>query len=1065
MDFSISGFPDRHSSVLATDVTMSDSDVQPIPIMPTPPTTILEGRSEAVVGLFGRSTTLAPGSSMQGAVKINGNIKAHPSGCKLSLTKVKKSNIRKLKLTELEDLKSAIDKLGVTKSNMSPELIQRLTTFTNKILQLELPLYRPEIHLLLAYVNNIAKECSESDQPDIWSIKSSLVKIVHAYPAFLASHHPGVFQLADYLLAHGFIKDKENMLISSYGVRKFVLEMTGREPVPPVSHFIQHTLPLVGNRQYIRLLIDEPGLFFDNKSNDYFNYWNLFIELHYSCLHNDLRDKVFADVEQWSKLPDAFFIGNMNCFKQFICAQFDTFCKGSTAKFEEGVMNRCPVVKSLYRLIDRPSLAATLRNVLMDYFASLTERQSQFFSVLCFVNAPALFELLLDTPSGHGVLQSAVDWRCSANRTVFHCDLDNSNVLAVISVRLLEQVAHRYPEVLNVRDDEGRTVLESFFYFRGHFLQSLDGSGLQRLVDGTMDGGIEPCHFVALLNQVYSSEGFHAWLAMQILNTPNLIRGGLESISLTLLVNDFVRDFFCAVVSEQGEALLHKLQSLPFGSKARITLAQHFPVHLRPLLFADPFSPGNWSVWRSEVIPFEFQPMFPCSTAMVDLPWSDFLCEAKACFSAPVRPVLLHQWQQYQTIPVADELPLFTQVLPSGLSGVYGRSCFVHDPDSATTLRLKLRKKMAGGAAEPWDEMACEPGKLRCLRAWQADGVLALQTRFPKPLGLFRIKDFQQWLTESPLSHEHQQALWESVAIENDGSVLAYAYQTEMHEHYHHYPYETEGEGLSVDLSLESLRIAANDLGLLLGCGLAATVLPMYHADQRNFVLLSQLIDYPCPGVLGSWNHEASNYPNVSPAVGVRDYAEIMPLTAIPIALNRIKEETPENRHIMNMEQIAREYFSLILLLPRVLERELDYQNRDFVVRLQRIINRVSCIFFAGALGLAEDEISECLEKFGVTEELARVISFWCETGEHPRWVDHFRSACLPEEVYPKAFSCHIHIDSELARTVTDRGFYKTTHSKGLNLGPPNGIFPLLPLNKLLAMVFNLYVHKSTARN
>ena len=1061
MDLPISGFPDRCNSIL--DVTASDADVQPRPLMSAPATASQRRSSAAAVGLCKRSATPVSGSSIHGAAKIDSNITASPSGCILSLSKVEKSNIRKLKLLELEDLKSAIDELGVTEATMSPALIQQLTTFTNKILQLELPLYRPEIHRLLAYVNNIAGECSGSDQPDFWSIKSSLAKIVHAYPGFLTSHRPGVFQLADHLLAHGFLKDMESTLISNYGVRKFVLEMTGHDPVPPVSRFIQHTMPLMKNRQYTQLLIDEPGLFFDNNCDDYFDYWNLFIELHYSSFHADLRDKVFADVDRWYKLPDAFFITNMARCKQFITAQLDLFCQGSTASFEQSLMSRCPVMKALHQLIDRPGLKAILTDVLMDYFASLTEQQRPFFSVLCFVNAPALFERLFDTPSGFSLLQSAVGWRSSDNRTVFHCGLDNMDLLTVISEGLLELVTDCYPEVLKVRDDEGRTVLESFFYFRGYFPQSTDVSGLQRLVEGAVDGGIEPCHLVALLNRVYWSEGFHAWLAMHILGKPSLIRGGLESITSTSLVNDFVQDFFRAVVSEQGEALLHKLRPLPFGSKARITLAQYFPVHLRPLLFADPFSPGSWSAWSSEVMPFEFQPV-SCSMAMVELPWSDFLREAKACFSAPARPALLDQWQHYQTIPAADELPLFTQVLPSGPSGVYGRSCFFHDPHSATTLRLKLRKKMAGGEAESWDEMACEPGKLRCLRAWQANGVLALQTRFPKPLGLFRINDFQRWLTDSPLSHEHQQALREAVTIENDGAVLAYAYQTEMHEHYHHYPYETEGEGLSVELSLESLQIAANDLGLLLGCGLAATVLPMYHADQRFFVLLSQLIGYPCPGVLGSWNHEASNYPNVSPAVGIRDYADIMPLTATPIALNRIAEETPENRQIMNMEQIAREYFSLILLLPRVLERELDYQNRDFVVRLQRIINRMSCTFFAGALGLAEDTISECLETFGVTEELARVISFWCETGEHPRWVDHFRSARLPEEVYPKSSPGHIHIDSELALTVTDRGFYKTTHSQGLNLGPPNGIFPLLPLNKLLTMVFNLYVHKSTAR-
>ena len=42
--------------------------------------------------------------------------------------------------------------------------------------------------------------------------------------------------------------------------------------------------------------------------------------------------------------------------------------------------------------------------------------------------------------------------------------------------------------------------------------------------------------------------------------------------------------------------------------------------------------------------------------------------------------------------------------------------------------------------------MASEPYKLKCLKTWQAEGVLPLQTHFPTPLGLFRVSDFVQWL-------------------------------------------------------------------------------------------------------------------------------------------------------------------------------------------------------------------------------------------------------------------------------------------------------------------------------
>ena len=1061
MDCSVSGFSVGKFSSIVSGVTNNGWDVQPGDVKPACQKKLMRGNEAdaPTAGLLQRSVTAGSVSSIQSVAYAGTITNTDSSGCLLHLGE-RADNTKKLQPVELLTLKESVGKLGGAEPQMSPELIRNLINFADYILQLELPLYRSEIHYLLIHVNNIVRECSESDQPDVWSIKSSLKKIENLYPAFLASHRPGVFQLADHLMANGFIINIQSSLVGNYGVRKFIDKIMGQHPEISVSRFSQHVMPLIDNEEFKQLIADYPWKILLNRDDEVFQLWGIIVDNSFPKLRTQLLDKVFAEVFYWYNFPDALFIRYPDRFEQSLTAELDKYCKLPVADFEKGVSDICSGFKVFSELSERPGLAVASTNFLVDYFSSLTERQRQFFSVLLFVQDLGFFERLLDVPLGQSLLESVIGWRSSANATVFHHGFDGIELLKDIPAALLEQVVHHYPEVLHARDKMGRTPLESVFYYAGNFRPSVNGTSIQRLVAATTDSAIDPCHVIALLNQVGSDWGFHAWLALHILGKPNLIRGGPEAVDNALLANDVARNFLRVALS--GEKLLHELRSLPFSSTARITIAEQFPVHLRPQLFADPFSPGNWHVWTKELVPFDHAERPKSSPESEGLPWRNFLHEAKVCFTAPSRPELLHQWQQCQSIPAVDQLLPFVQPLPSGQSGVYGRSCFFHDPDSATTLRLKLRKKMADGVAESWAEMASEPDKLSCLRVWQTFGVLALQTRFPKPLGLFRIDNFQQWLARSPLSPGDQQALWDSVAIEDDGSVLTYAYQTGIQEHYHRYPYETEGEGLSVELSLESLQIAANDLGLLLGCGLAATVLPMYHADKRQFVLLAQLIDQPCPGVLGSWNAEATDYPNVSPGVGVRDYADIMPLTEIPIALDNRTEETPENRHIMHMEQIAREYFSLILLLPRVLEREMDFMNPDFILRFQRIIDRMSCTFFAGALGLAEEDISRCLEKYDVTEELARVISYWCETGEHPRWVGHYRSGKLAPQAYAKLHRSELRVDNEFAGTVTDRGFYKTTHSKGLNLGAPNGVLPLLPLNKLLTMVFNLYIHKNT---
>ncbi len=1081
MDCSISS-PLGVNNSAATSASTANFTVQGAPVASflTSDKSSTADKTADKTGLLERSLTANPGESKQivpdkadvdktDVDKTGIDKKVHVSGCVLSLTEGNYNNIKKLRLVELPSLKDDIGMLDASRAKMPLPLVQRLMVFTNDILQLELPLCRHEIHLLLAHTRHIIELCSGPNEPDLSAIKSSLKKIECLYPAFLESHHPGVFQLADLLLTNGFIKYEESRLVSNYGVKTFVFKLVRHLPTLPVSQFIQHTQPLLGNAEFLQLLTSDPALFFANGSDDYFQYWLTMIELHYPHSLSKLTDKIFAAIGRWYELPEAFFIHNFARFKQIVTAEFDKRCKVAAAEFDYQLQDSSCLMLVLHRLCTMPKLLTPLNDLLVDYFAALNERQRQFFSVLFLVDVPDLFEQLLNTSIGQSLLQSVSCWRSGSNETAFHCGLGDRFVFKAISSGLLTRVAERYPAILSTRDNNGKTVLESFFYALDHAGKRFDNTNLKHLVTRTADGGIEPCHVLALLDQVVSLNGHHAALALHILANPRVILGGLPAIATVPLGSVFAEEFrliaLCAQDCVKEADLLKRLQLLPFGSAARIAIARQFPIYLRAWLFADPFSHSNRPIWESEVVPFVDESVSPGSSLMVELPWSDLLLEAKVCFSPPTNATLLQQWRQYQDIPATAGLPPFVRTLPTGSCGIYGRSCYFHDPDNGTTLRFKLRKKMIGDVPEPWEELASEPGKLRCLRAWQTAGTLALQTRFPEPLGLFRIRHFRMWLLESRLDQQQREALRESVVIEADGSVLAYAYQTKIQEHYHRYPYETEGEGLSVAQSLASLQVAANDLGMLLGCGLASTMLPMYHAEQRFFVLLSQLINCPCPGTLGSWNSDASNYPNVSPTVGIRDYAGIVPLAEMPINLERNAKDTPDNRQIMGMEQIAREYFSLIILLPRVLAREMDYQNPDFVVRLQGIINKMSCTFFAGAFGLAEERISECLETFGVTGELARVISFWCETGEHPAWVDHYRAALLPTEVYSGSAPLPMHFPNDHVNTLTDRGFCKTTHSKGLNLGAPNGIFPLLPLNKLLTMVFNLYVHKDTARS
>ena len=576
MDYPISGFSVENHSATVAKVTDNDRGGQHDDVHPALPRESSRGNDAATVGLQQRAVTADPASSMQGVTNIIPN--ADPSGCLVRLVP-RADNTKKMQLVELVNFKESLDELCVLKQPMPPELSRQLLNFVSNIVELELPLCRPEVPDLIEHVNEI-RVCLESDQPNVWSIKSSLTSIEDSYPAFLESRHPVFFQLADILLAHGFIKHEEKRLIGSYGVEKFIRNMMRRRPEVPVSRFRQHITPLVDNAELKRLWVDKPGIFLSNKNDAYFQFWEIFVEINVAESPAQLVDKVFADFYYWICYPDALFIRYLDRFKQTLTANLDKYCKGSVADFEKGVRFRCDGLRQLDKLLERSCLEVPLSDFLVDYFSSLTEQQRQFFSVLLFANDPQLFERLLDTPLGQPLLENIISWRSKNNATVFHSGFEAINSHPFISVALLEQVMHHCPEMLNARDSMNRTVLESFFYFDRYFEQSLDDSGLQRLVKETKDGGIDPCHVVALLNKVDSSEGFHAWLALHILSKPNLIRGGPGAIDTALLANDFARNFLSIVLS--GEELHQQLQSLPFSKKAREIITRQFPVHLWP---------------------------------------------------------------------------------------------------------------------------------------------------------------------------------------------------------------------------------------------------------------------------------------------------------------------------------------------------------------------------------------------------------------------------------------------------------------------------------------------------
>ena len=550
-------------------------------------------------------------------------------------------------------------------------------------------------------------------------------------------------------------------------------------------------------------------------------------------------------------------------------------------------------------------------------------------------------KFLLDYPLDRDCLK---EWRSEHNDTVLHLgsfeypkQLLKPEALKSYQKRLLDEGV--LSPLLAVRNNKGQTPLESCLFISECVdkYHSAEGSVFSLILEQSLQSGHFPNQRACqqLLNQLAPDNGFPLMVLCRLTKAEcgpsHLSLEGTSPLAAWCL--NLLEKHQPLQSSEKQRAFLSTLQNAGFSDIAKKTIAAAFPPSVRAAIVPPRLSRENRAVWESEVMPLT-KKHNPFGGDVIQLPWTEHLKWAALSYEPGNSPVVLAQWQKaLEQIPAIEQLSQFSLAIPAGSRGVYGRSCYFQDVDTGQYLRLKFRKKGAS-QPEPWQEFASEPYKLQCLRDLQQSHQLPLQTHFPEPAGLYRIPGFKSWLTRTDLSRGDQIKLLESTHLEEDGSVLGYAYTTEAAEQYHHYPYETTGEGLSKTLSLESLHIAANDLGLLAGAGLAATVLPMYHAIDRLFVMLTQLDSEPCPGVLGYWNGKATSYPNISPGVGLRDYADVTPFKDMPAVLQTELPDAPQYRRASSMEQVAREFMSLILLYARTISNELNHNDSDAVQQI-----------------------------------------------------------------------------------------------------------------------------------
>ena len=709
------------------------------------------------------------------------------------------------------------------------------------------------------------------------------------------------------------------------------------------------------------------------------------------------------------------------------------------------------------------------KTLLKKILANLREEQRNKFLLVTFLSKCwSMTKIMLELSVNACEL---LRWRDEQGRTILHYDVIDRSFFSNLACHYLEGLMKHadVSRLLTARDANDKTALESYFTasltYKSCLYNELPQSAFVPLLEKTLALSGLPKHCDDLLSELTEKSGFQSWLLIRLvqegLNPETLAVKKYNEPPSTRFAQNFKR-LLCQYkplkTTDQQVSFLEKASGLGFIESAALAMVTAFPVHVRKAFMGSPFSKENQTIWESEVLPLPVNYRAGCATTK-KLPWTPWLTRAFLCYEPTKEKDILDFWAaELNHMADQNQLGEFNFVIPTGQSGVYGRSCFFTDPEGADTLRLKFRKKLTETVeqAEPWCQFASEPVNLNSLRELQRSGKLALKSHFPEPVDMYRIPDFQQWLLQSPLSAEDQIALRDCVFVEEDGSACVYVYKTKQSEQYHLYPYDSKEAGL------QAIRVAAFDLGLLKSAGLAAQIAPMYHNLDYSYIILYQLCNSPCPGKLFSWDFEATNYPNISPDVGIRDYADIFPFSDLPMHLEGDLKNTPENQKKVCMEQIAREFFSLTLILARTMSDDLNFEDEKAVDHLESEIINIAEAFFGNAFKMSPGVITKTLMEYGIPRRLALEISFWCDRSTPPSWLTYLKANTMPESVYPKSHQDAF--DSSVSEFVSDRGMFETNKSQGINLGLPNGILPLLELNKLLTMVFNIYIHKGVEK-
>ncbi len=966
-----------------------------------------------------------------------------------------------------------------TNTPLPDDLRNNIHCFAKAALGMELQLYQFEFIVFQDLINELEKLCSEklcseSSQPgreQTRQVQQRLININELYPNLLKDGNYDALALINLLFDMGIVKGE----VEDYGklsADKILATLFGLKKLP-FELFTKICTPLLKNEPFRSAFFHNcPELVIGRSDSRFLEYWESQVREIYNPIeaanyYSKALAKTFENGSTRVSICPRLVkeISNsvlLKVFEKAICHDYPKFMD----TFKEHIFwsdMSGPVMALLANKSEdfTPSILA--------YFHRLSHQDSNRLLLAFYrMDKTRLLPLLLDNLSDISALTT---WRDQKGRTLLHYKNSQYDLLDSTEDTALNRLLDNpeFSSLLTVRDHSGKRPLESMFSkvrTNDCFNLILENTVFMKVFDKTLHLTGLPEYGSELLNALSPEQGFQAWLLIR------LVQKGLDPEALVLPkaargTDASLRCEFKALLTqckplksfEDQRVFLTKAKALGFDELSVGVILQAFALPARVAFIEPPFTASDRKMWESEVIPFAEDYIFDVPTKKT-LPWTSRLKEASLCFEPTQNAEILKVWSEaLQCLSRQDQLIDFDQPIPQGDHGIYGRSCFFTDPETGDSLRLKFRKKQTGQPeAEPWEELASEPVKLNCLRAFQQSGKLPLKSHFPEPAGMYRIPDFQGWLLRSPLGLQDQQDLREQVFVEPDASACVYVYKTKFSEYYHLYPYDVNEED-----GVEALKVAAHDLGLLAGAGLTATVLPMYHDryEKRHYVILAQLDDKMCPGVIESWDFSATNWPNISPGVGLRDYPEVQAFSELPLTLEREVKDIPENRRKVHMEQIAREFLSLILLLARTRRPGLDFRKTEVVEKLEADITRLSQDYFGQAFNLPTELIGKALGTYGIAKRLALQICFFCEGPVHPEWVQWVMQGKMPKEVFPKM---HEELfDASVAKEIVNGSFFTTSQSQGANLGSGSGMLPLMDLNKLITLAFNLFVHKEQA--